>query len=189
MTRTQTPKPDAITLLLDARDDLAASGDLTTGLVEPDQADFADDAAYEAAVDAYEAEQDRRVEVFAGAWRASAEKIAAEQGIDIEVLDYHSYPDRLTRHPLYVDDMEADGGVETWEDMLWQEIHDVTPSLDPRTHLRLATAERRDTVAYTERLWREAIARALREGVGPTEVARLAEISRERVYQIKDGRR
>jgi DNA-binding phage protein len=37
--------------------------------------------------------------------------------------------------------------------------------------------------------WREAIRAALAADVGATEVARLAGISRERVYQIKDGRR
>jgi hypothetical protein len=37
--------------------------------------------------------------------------------------------------------------------------------------------------------WREAIRAALAAEVGATEEARLAGISRERVYQIKDGRR
>lgn len=35
----------------------------------------------------------------------------------------------------------------------------------------------------------ELVKRALSEGMGPTEIARIAGLSRERIYQIRDGRR
>lgn len=61
-----------------------------------------------------------------------------------------------------------------------------------RTALIAATAARLAAVsARTARdaEWRAAIRSALAAKVGATEVAKLAGISRERVYQIKDGRR
>lgn len=176
--------PESVTILLDAATDLADSGDLHGGNPRPDPADYATDDAYDAAMTAHETETARRVEWFAAAYRATAAEVAARYGINIEVLDYHQHPDRKGRTPITPGDPDSD----TWEDRLWREIHDETPTLDPRTRLGLATAERDEAVAYTGRLWREAITGALAEGVGATETARLAGISRERVYQIRDGR-
>ena len=112
-------KPERVTILLNASEDLAMAGQLAADLTEPQPEDYDNDEAYEAAADAYDAELDRRVTAFAAAYRAEAEKVAADEGIDIEVLDYNNHPDRQTFHAY-------DDQGDTWERVLWQQIHDRT---------------------------------------------------------------
>lgn len=58
--------------------------------------------------------------------------------------------------------------------------------------IRRNREKRKRAVARIEQIDAELAAlvkKALAEGVGPTQIARIAGLSRERVYQIRDGRR
>jgi hypothetical protein len=55
--------------------------------------------------------------------------------------------------------------------------------------LRVVTAHRRQTVEQLEADWRAAVKAALDAGLNGPQVAELAGIKKERVYQIRDGRR
>jgi hypothetical protein len=60
------------------------------------------------------------------------------------------------------------------------------------TNVRRATrklAEAREKVDAAEQAWRSCIRVAISQGCPAVEVAAAAGISRERVYQIRDGRR
>jgi hypothetical protein len=67
--------------------------------------------------------------------------------------------------------------------------NDVPLVEDPRTRLVEVTVRRREAREGLDVVWRQAIVAALAAGIGATETAELAGISRERVYQIRDGRR
>jgi hypothetical protein len=56
-------------------------------------------------------------------------------------------------------------------------------------HLRAVTARRKRVVEQAEADWREAVKAALATGLNGPQVAELAGIKKERVYQIRDGRR
>lgn len=58
--------------------------------------------------------------------------------------------------------------------------------------IRANRAKRRKAVERVEKIdaeLAELVRKALAEGIGPTEIARVAGLSRERIYQIRDGRR
>jgi hypothetical protein len=59
---------------------------------------------------------------------------------------------------------------------------------DHRAELVAATAQYRTTIHAKER-WEQAIRAALTAGMTATEVAKLARVTRQRVQQIRDGRR
>lgn len=55
-----------------------------------------------------------------------------------------------------------------------------------------ATARREAAQAAldsADREWRDVIESAIHDGESPTEIAKLAKVTRARVYQIRDGRR
>ena len=64
--------------------------------------------------------------------------------------------------------------------------------MDTADEIRANRAKRQEAMECIARIdaeLAELIKRALAEGLGPTEIARIAGMSRERVYQIRDGRR
>jgi len=67
--------------------------------------------------------------------------------------------------------------------------HDTGRPLDVITEATEAKRSADETAADADRTWRAAIRNALADGQRVVDVAEAAGISRERVYQIRDGRR
>jgi hypothetical protein len=115
--RNPAPKPERVRIAVDVANDLNMIGDLPTEW-DADQAGLTDDEL-DAAYELVAAERYRRIDAFHGAFVAAAERVAQREGIEIEVVDYHPGDSESTRHP-------HPDGYRSWEDWLWQEIHDAT---------------------------------------------------------------